>query len=578
MVGIVVGALLVAGAAPVGGTLGGLSPAVGQTANAPRDDLRLAELVRRERADVEPIPFATDDPDGVARVTVGRGREASTLSVTPDTGLVHGQELVIHGEGWRPGDEIVALQCVDGQPWRGCEILTPYDDALASGYPRVGPQGRFTLREPAEVVIDLPEGPLDCRVETCLVAVGSLFASSVRSVEVGFDPGGPDPTRSTASATPDSGLVDGDEVTVTGEGFPQDIPGFGVGEVTPCRVPVTSWDDCDRGELQYVDVARSGHLEGVVNVTPILHVASGDTDCRAAACALVVQSVDFETFDGLGELSEAAVVPVAFDPGGAIRPPPTLTITPSTGLHDGDAVHVHGAGFDPGRGFDLFQCRAGATSSADCEGDVGYFGWSDDGTIDGWVSLRARFPDGDGDRVDCRVEACSYVIAHGDLGRHAEAATAFDPEGDLLDPEIVVTPTSGLTDGDRLTVTGTGWPTGEHIEIAQCPAGAFDLFECDDTTAVSVVTESSGTGRVPLPRSEAEAEAVATPGSTISATLTVRSRLTFENVLPRPSDYDCTTEPCIVMASDWAGLRAARVRISFGDAVGPISATPTFTG
>jgi hypothetical protein len=32
------------------------------------------------------------------------------------------------------------------------------------------------------------------------------------------------------------------------------------------------------------------------------------------------------------------------------------------------------------------------------------------------------------------------------------------------------------------------------------------------------------------------------------------------------------------MASDWAGLRAARVRISFGDAVGPISATPTFTG
>ena len=576
--GIVVAVLLVGVSASLGAAVGGPSPAGGEEVGSSRDDHELAELVREGRADVEPIPFATDAPDAPAHVVAGRGREGSSITVTPDTGLVHGQEVTIRGSGWRPGQEILALQCVDGQPWRACELLTDFDDDLANGYPRVGPQGRFTLREPAEVLIDDTDTAFDCRVETCLIAVGGLFTSSIRSVEISFDPGGPDPTRYAATATPDTGLVDGDEVTVTGEGFPQEFPGFGIGEASPCRMPVTTWDDCDRGELQLLSVDRSGHLEGVVKVTPILHLASGDVDCRAASCALVVQPVDFTTLGGLGELSEAAIVPIAFDPGGAVRPPPTLTVDPSSGLHDGDAVHLHGEGFDPGWGFSLFQCRAGATSRQDCESDIAYFGWSDDGIIDGWVSLRATFSDGDFDQVDCRVEACSYVVAHGDLGRHAEAATAFDPDGELLDPQIVVTPSTGLGEGDQVTVTGTGWPSGEEIEVAQCPAWAYDLFECDDRTIVTADTEAVESDPIPLPRTEAEAEAVAASGSTLSATLTVRADLRLEVFPGDPPGYDCTVKRCVVMASDFGAFRMARAPITFGEEVGPVSASPAFTG
>jgi hypothetical protein len=39
---------------------------------------------------------------------------------------------------------------------------------------------------------------------------------------------------------------------------------------------------------------------------------------------------------------------------------------------------------------------------------------------------------------------------------------------------------------------------------------------------------------------------------------------------------DCRTEDCIVLAEDFGGERSARAPISF--LVGPISATPPFTG
>ena len=257
------------------------------------------------------------------------------------------------------------------------------------------------MHEALDVVVDTRDGPVDCRVDACLVVVVGIAAvgfpvtgfpaGDLPSAPVAFDPAGPDPTRYTVEADPDTGLVDGDRVTVTGEGFPIEDPGFDVAQVHPCRAPVLVRSDCDQGEQQWIGIDAGGDAEGQVFARAILHLPSGEVDCRVAACALLVEPDPFFDFDGISELSEAGVVPIAFDPAGPLQPPPALTVTPSTGLVDGDAVLLDGSGFDPDSGFSIAQCPAGATRFRACDTSVFYFGFTDaTGEIGGWFPVRAR--------------------------------------------------------------------------------------------------------------------------------------------------------------------------------------------
>lgn len=549
--------------------LSGAPAATGQAAPPGRTDEVPLSIQVRQRAAQHPEIAETlaTLADATEAGPAGSGGEGAgrTLTVTPDTGLVHDQTVTLRGQGWAAHDELIALQCAPGPfDFFTCEVLTDFDARL----PRAGPQGRFSTTEAVEVILDTEDGPVDCRLVTCRIGVGSDVTGTVRFADVTFDPGGPDPTRYSVSAAPDTGLVDGDVVTVSGRGFPRSVDDFGVATVTPCRTPLTGPGDCDLGERQYVEVLADGSLRGTVVVGAVLALDGGPYDCRTGTCALMAQPDDF--FDELGELSEAGLAPIAFDPGGALRPPPTLTVDPSTGLRDGDAVELHGAGFDPGRGFQVAQCRAGATSFQDCLGNPIYFGWSDNDEIVGSFGLRARFRDGNGHLVDCRVESCSIVIGHGDLGRHAEAVVAFDPDAPLLDPSITVSPSTGLSDGDVVTVVGTGWPDDgwvSSVEVLQCPADAFDSFDCLPAEATTVGPVGA-VEAVPLPETVDE----------------VREEMAFETTLEVHTVLDlefggvvdCRMEDCIVLAEDFGGERSARVPISF--LVGPIAASPPFTG
>ncbi len=551
--------------------LSGAPEATGQaTTGSGSDEVPLSIQVRQQAAEHPEIAETLASLVDATEVgPAGSGGEGGgrTLTVTPDTGLVHEQTVTLRGQGWAAHDELIALQCAPGPfDFFACEVLTDFEAPL----PRAGPQGRFSTTEAVEVILDTEDGSVDCRIVTCRVGVGSGVSGAVRLVDVSFDPGGPDPTRYRVSASPDTGLVDGDVVAVSGSGFPRSFDDFGVATVTPCRTPLTGPGDCDFGERQYVEVLADGSLRGTVVVGAVLALDGGPYDCRSGTCALMVQPDDF--FDEQGELSEAGLAPIAFDPGGALRPPPTLTVDPSTGLRDGDAVELHGAGFDPGRGFQVAQCRAGATSFQDCLGNPIYFGWSDNDEVGGFFGLRARFRDGNGHLVDCRVESCSIVIGHGDLGRHAEAVVAFDPDAPLLDPSITVSPSTGLSDGDVVTVSGTGWPDDgwvSSVEVLQCPADAFDSFDCfpaEETT----VAPAGAVEAVPLPETADEArEAMA-----FETTLEVHTVLDLEF----GGRVDCRTEGCIVLAEDFGGERSARAPISFLVDPGPISATPPFTG
>ena len=507
---------------------------------------------------VPPAPAVTEpevtEPEGGPR----------TLTVTPSTGLVHGQTVVLRGRGWPPHQSgMGAAQCIAGTTdTRGCGPISFYVVDGAGNF-----RGDFRVT----VLLDTALGTFDCRVEQCVLGANyTTTAAGARFVELGFDPAGPDPVRHVATVTPDTGLVDGQEVLVTGDGFHHD-PGFGNGAyMLECRVPVAGRQDCDDFTAQGADVDVDGHVEAPYTVATILELPDGSThDCRTGDCVLVVQDLD-------DILAEAALVPLGFDPGGALLPLPTLDATPNTGLVDGDRIHVTGDGWEPQTFVSLLLCRAGADTIEDCgREDLGRLAWTGSGHIDEILAVRTVLHTYAGDRVDCRVDACAVVATTNEaLRRAVEVPLSFDPAGGLLDLTVEVRPDRGLMDRDEVLVTGTGGRPGTWLIARQCLARATSYRQCN----------MADLGGIFVPRRAGRADPT---GQSFSRRLVVHRVLHLNN----GERVDCALRPCVVAVSEEENLGIdARAAIDFaraggggdgdggGDGVGPVTATPTFTG
>lgn len=59
-------------------------------------------------------------------------------------------------------------------------------------------------------------------------------------------------------------------------------------------------------------------------------------------------------------------------------------------------------------------------------------------------------------------------------------------------PTVAVSPATGLTDGQTVTVTGSGYSASAPVGILQCPADATSPDRCDGRTADSFSTDAAG--------------------------------------------------------------------------------------
>lgn len=150
---------------------------------------------------------------------------------------------------------------------------------------------------------------------------------------------------------------------------------------------------------------------------------------------------------------------------------PTLSVTPSTDLVDGQTVTVAGEGWWPDSHPILEECEVGTERCAlqwvwvDVDGS-GHF------AVD--RVARAAFTSRYGE-VDCLVTTCAFHI---DFIAEVDAPIAFDPAAPRLPPpSITVTPSDGLTDGDVMSVDGTGFSPGDPVDFAECAPGATYLFD-----------------------------------------------------------------------------------------------------
>jgi hypothetical protein len=131
------------------------------------------------------------------------------------------------------------------------------------------------------------------------------------------------------SATPDTGLADGQTITVTGTGFSANT---GIGMVE-CEPGAIGPDQCDLSTLLELTSDGSGDFTTPYTVARILNVSNGDgtstqIDCATAACMIGAADIS--------DYSVAAGTPLSFNPSLPLELTGTLnhkgTVRPRAGV------------------------------------------------------------------------------------------------------------------------------------------------------------------------------------------------------------------------------------------------------
>ena len=301
------------------------------------------------------------------------------------------------------------------------------------------------------------------------------------------------------TVAPSTGLADGDVVTVTGPGF---VPGEQVGIVQcagkagdgPTEQRARGIDGCQTAGVAYANANDDGVATGTYTVHRIVTTpATGTVDCAHESARCIVAMGAISDYDRSGGFE------VSFAGGGEPVQVPTMSLDPSTGLADGDAVHVVAEGLAPNSLVVLQVCSAdpagcwqtGEVFELDAEqyteayedayGDPGigpgtstymHVGLVADGSgrAEGDVPVWRFLPaDRAGRYIDCAVSACTLRLGSESGSVPEPAPLAFTPGGTGPDPAVIaVDPTDDLEPGQTVAVRGAGFEPGSYYSISLC--------------------------------------------------------------------------------------------------------------
>lgn len=268
----------------------------------------------------------------------------------------------------------------------------------------------------------------------------------------------------TLSADPSTGLLDGQPIAVTGNGFTAKAEY----DLVECPSGDTDALDCDAGTVEPAKADATGSFSSTYTaVRTIVGFESGtDTDCAAAAgCALTA-------FDS--NLTAVAETPISFADVAIV--PATLTADPSTGLLDGQKITVSGTEFAANSPVLLIECQS-AADTVDCSGSLAEV------TADSSGSFSTSYPvtriiEGLDGPVDCaQGSGCVITASNGDGTAQASAPIMFADVA-IIPPVMTASPSTNLNDGQTVAVTGKGFRAGEELGLSECAAGSTDGSEC----------------------------------------------------------------------------------------------------
>ena len=298
----------------------------------------------------------------------------------------------------------------------------------------------------------------------------------------------------TITVTPDTGLLDGQAVTVEGTGF----GGDSVAGILQCAKGL-GLSGCDQGSVVIFN-PRGNTFTRTFHVDAVLDTEDGEIDCRTfpAGCRLAANDQY--------SLTGAARADLGFDPDGPLEPLPTVNVDPSTDLVDQQVVQVDATGFRPGENVVLGQCPAGATDPlAECQNLFGLLA-DDAGEVAEEYVVEAAFQVFTGgertdegaafDTIDCRVEACELVAgALFDIERYGAVPLVFDPDAPLRpEMDVSVTPRTDLVDDQVVRVQAVGYTPDGPVTVVECSLYSdLDGAGCELDRVQELTADAAGT-------------------------------------------------------------------------------------
>jgi hypothetical protein len=182
----------------------------------------------------------------------------------------------------------------------------------------------------------------------------------------------------------------------------------------------------------------------------------------------------------------------AIGSGAATVSVPTITISPNLALTNGQKVSITGSGFTANESsLVAVECNGAATTEAGCN-----------------VAAPAPLTvDANGN-----IAASTYVVATGTIGNGTCGTSATDATciisigsiatGKLVTfatfsfasgPGLSVSPSTGLANGQAVTLSGSNFTPGDTLYAVECLATATTPAGCDTASATPVTASSTGT-------------------------------------------------------------------------------------
>jgi neocarzinostatin family protein len=350
-------------------------------------------------ADVEPVAIE------LAGAYDGLDSLGLPVAATPDIGLVDGQMITLRGSGFDPEVTIGWSQCRFRTPTAGQDDC----DLGNIGIGTTDSEGNFDVEFSVKRYVAAASGTFDCVQATlddgCSIGVGTLsdYDKSGRAL-IFFDPAsdGEIPPRIEVDQT--VGLLDGQELLVTGTGFVPDEVAF----VTQCPIGGSNGIGSCYGENQVgvIQVDGQGNFAITVPALRVVTGRGGDVDCFTSAyrCLLIVQAA-----------RTANTVPLLYD-GAAVLPREVeFTVSPNENLVDGQTISLELFDLPVEGTITVEQCVDQGPVGVSCSGAADATVVAGDATTDAVV---ARFiTNADGENIDCADSArtCYLQVSSVDL-------------------------------------------------------------------------------------------------------------------------------------------------------------------
>lgn len=480
------------------------------------DDVRVARRleVRRSDGDSETVEVVDCGVEACSFIITTQGGESRSVlpvnidvdapvpqvvaTATPSSGLGSRDVVAVDVSGLPPLSVGSVRQCA-GDDCSGNSVGEQVDE-----------NGELSL----DIAVVRLQGGIDCAVtETCRLRVSGPTADYRAFVDLSFDPSIP-PRPPVLTVEPNAGLLHNQEVLVTATDF---APGEFF-QMRLCPVGEVMRSECQALFLDDFAVGADGSISGPL----MMPRAFNETDCAAVECELVVDS-------NLGRVA------VALDFDDTVPPPqvPNVRVLPDGLLTDGQQVTVEVENASGDGGIDVQVC----TAEAGCN-SIDYLSSPDDDGVFRTSFVARRMIPG----ADCaEVGACTVEIrGFAPLTFRLQAPLLFDADAPIGPaPHVSVFPSTGVWDGEQVTVSGSGLVAGQQFLLQQCQSETRAL--CSDQLGF---VQSDRLGE-------------------LSGQINVQSSY----VVRRGAEVDCLTTSCsIVLTDQQTGEVAFDFRLTFAEA------------